>query len=117
VVDNFGRVIDRTDSNTPVDLGDHGVRVRKVLEEGKAGHRAPCQERRTPVAIGDVDEQAITTAKTESDGGRSMVGVVMHVADMDSIGWAITEVEATSGPAPILVNNAALFVSLPYVGG
>ncbi len=40
VVANFGQVLDRTDSNTPVDLGDHGVWVRKVLAEGKAGQGA-----------------------------------------------------------------------------
>ena len=40
VVEHFAQVIDRTDSNVPVDLGDHGVWVRKVLEEGRAGHRS-----------------------------------------------------------------------------
>jgi AhpD family alkylhydroperoxidase len=39
VVENFAQVIDRTDANTPLDLGDHGVWVRKVLEDGKDGRR------------------------------------------------------------------------------
>src|SRR5258708_2728884 len=73
-------------------------------------------ERGHPVAIFDIDESVITTAETESAAGHPMIGVVTDVADQASVDRAVTEVEATLGPVSVLVNNAALFVSLPSAG-
>jgi NAD(P)-dependent dehydrogenase (short-subunit alcohol dehydrogenase family) len=68
------------------------------------------------VAICDIDERVISTASTETDAGRSMMGIVMDVADRDSVDRAVTQVEAALGTVSVLVNNAALFVGLPLVG-
>src|SRR5258708_39148801 len=73
-------------------------------------------ERGHPVAICDIDERVISTASTETDAGRSMMGIVMDVADRDSVDRAVTQVEAALGTVSVLVNNAALFVGLPLVG-
>jgi len=73
-------------------------------------------ERGHPVAIFDIDESVITTAETESAAGHPMIGVVMDVADQASVDRAVTQVEIALGPVSVLVNNAALFVSLAYVG-
>src|SRR5258708_22029090 len=75
-----------------------------------------CAQRGHPVAIFDIDESVITTAETESAAGHPMMGVVMDVADQASVDRAVTEVEIALGPASVLVNNAALFVSLAYAG-
>lgn len=69
-----------------------------------------------PVAIGDIDERVVTKAKSESHAGREMLGVVMDVSDAASVDEAVRQIESTFGPVQVLVNNAALFVSLPHVG-
>jgi NAD(P)-dependent dehydrogenase (short-subunit alcohol dehydrogenase family) len=69
-----------------------------------------------PVAIGDIDEQVLKTATSESEAGRPMMGVVLDVSDAESVDQAVTEVEAAFGQVLVLVNNAALFVALPHVG-
>jgi NAD(P)-dependent dehydrogenase (short-subunit alcohol dehydrogenase family) len=73
-------------------------------------------ERGYPVAIFDIDESVIATARAEAGAGRPMIGLVTDVADQASVDRAVSEVEITLGPASILVNNAALFVSLPLAG-
>jgi NAD(P)-dependent dehydrogenase (short-subunit alcohol dehydrogenase family) len=72
--------------------------------------------RGNPVAIFDIDESVMTTAEREAAAGHPMLGVVTDVADQASVDRAVSEVESTLGPVSVLVNNAALFVSLPLAG-
>ena len=69
-----------------------------------------------PVAIADIDEGVEAVAEGESRSGRAMTGVVMDVSDPESVDKGISKIESNLGDVAVLVNNAALFVSLPHGG-
>ncbi|NBH07426.1 SDR family NAD(P)-dependent oxidoreductase [Amycolatopsis sp. SID8362] len=63
-----------------------------------------------PVALCDRDDRVLDVA---ADG---MLGVVADVSDEDSVDAAFTRIEREFGAPTVLVNNAALFVDLPFTG-
>jgi NAD(P)-dependent dehydrogenase (short-subunit alcohol dehydrogenase family) len=66
------------------------------------------------VALCDRSERVLEVA--EDGGGRAagLLGVVMDVADEASVGAGFTRIEQELGDPSVLVNNAALFVELPF---
>lgn len=72
-------------------------------------------DRGYPVAIADIDKRVVAVAEEESAAGRPMTGIVMDVSDTESVDEGVTEIESELGNVAVLINNAALFVSLPHV--
>jgi NAD(P)-dependent dehydrogenase (short-subunit alcohol dehydrogenase family) len=69
-----------------------------------------------PVALCDRDPAVLEVAEELGGPAASVLGVVMDVADEVSVDDGFVRVEQELGAPSVLVNNAALFVDLPFSG-
>lgn len=85
--------------------GGHGIGkayARRLAEEGAA------------VVIAEIDSQAAeSTAKELTDDGFSALGIATDVSDEQSLHDMVERALATLGRIDILVNNAAVFATIP----
>jgi NAD(P)-dependent dehydrogenase (short-subunit alcohol dehydrogenase family) len=67
-----------------------------------------------PVALCDRSERVLEVAEETGGHAAGVLGVVMDVADETSVDAGFTRIEKEFGDPSVLVNNAALFVDLPF---